>query len=226
MDIYTYLFKNQTRKVSINFEKFLFDIKFYSDKDLYIYEIFNFGRLTINRENYISNVETFKREFDSEYYDKFLEIIKIINKYHYVNFCTIEDRLTFHGADFITVNTLSGLDNPYFKKGFKVMQKNFPKTQNLDLMKSNTYYYHKFVTEKINILINSKVKDFAKQIKNNFGKEFQEFQELKNFDYILKDFIVEKANLEQKKCYDFFYKNMSKILYQLQLLPKNYIIFF
>ena len=39
-------------------------------------------------------------------------------------------------------------------------------------------------------------------------------------------FIVEKANLNFKSCYLFFYSNMEKILEFLNLLPKDFIKFY
>ena len=144
----------------------------------------------------------------------------------------IEDNLTFHGVDFITVNTLSGFENPYIKDGFKVLQKNFPKAENLDILKSNAYYYDKFFKENIDTVIDLKLKEFIKLLKKIYGNEFnnkkylKDIEELEKFDYTLKNFILDKANLEQKSCFVFFYESIGKVMDDLYLLPKKYIMFF
>ena len=114
----------------------------------------------------------------------------------------------------------------------RTFQKNFPKSENLDILKSNSYYYDKFFKENIDVIINMKLKKFVQTLKKIYGSEFEEkkylnnITELEKFDYTLKNFILEKANLDKKKCFNFFYEIMGKILADLYLLPKMYIIFY
>ena len=232
MDIYAYLFKDSDKKIIIEFKDTKFSIKKYKESNKIIYEIYNWGRLKINKDDYSSLVENLKKEYKEREYKRYLELIKIINKYNYINYCVFEDNLTFHGVDFITVNTLSGFENPYINNGFKVLQRNFPKAENLDILKSNAYYYDKFFKENVVTVIDLKLKEFIKLLKKIYGPDFnkkrylRDIEELEKFDYTLKNFILEKANLEQKSCFTFFYESIGKVMDDLYLLPKKYVMFF
>ena len=104
--------------------------------------------------------------------------------------------------------------------------------KNLDILKSNSYYYHNFFNEYVDSIINLKLKEFIKFLKKIYKDKFyklaylKDIIELEKFDYTLKNFILEKANLDRKKCFDFFYSNMGKIMEDLHLLPKKYIMFY
>ena len=131
MDIYSYLFKTITKKTKIKYENFSFDIKFYKDNNLLIYEGKDIFRITINKDDYSAETNIFNLNYDEKEFLKILKIIDIINKYNYVNYNILDDNLIFHGVDYMTVNTLSGFNNPYIKFNYKVFQKNFPKTETL-----------------------------------------------------------------------------------------------
>lgn len=231
MDIYSYLFKSIEKKTKIEYKKSTFEIKFYKDQDL-IYEICDVCRIVINIKDYSAQTTIFKREYEEHEFKKILEIINIINKYNYVNYNTLDDNLVFHGVDYITVNTLSGFENPYLNYNYKVQQKNFPKSESLDILKSNAYYYDKFFKENIKVIINLHLKKFIGFLKKIYGQEFKEkkylkdVMELEKFDYTLKNFILERANLDKKRCFNFFYDIMGRILDDLYLLPKKYIYFY
>jgi len=232
MDIYTYLFKNSNKKTKINYQNNTLDIKLFKEEQILIYELFEQGRLTINKKDYSSTIKGFSQNYKEKEFKEFLQIINIINKYNYVNYCIIEDNLLFQQVNYITVNTLSGLTNPYLDFGYKVLQKNFPETETLDILKSNAYYYDKFFRENINIIINLHLKEFIKLLKKIYGKEFhqkdylKDIKELEKFDYTLKNFILEKATLEKLTCFKFFYHIMGKVLEDMYLLPKKYIFFY
>lgn len=232
MDIYSYLFKNINKKTKIDYNNSNFEIKLFTEKNTLIYEIFDYGRIFIEKENYSSKVNVLSREYQENLYKNFLELVDIINRYNYINYSILEDNLLFNNVDFITVNTLSGFKNPYSKFGYKVLQKNFPESKNLDILKSNAYYYDKFFKQNIDIIINLNLKDFIDLLKKIYGKEFnqkdylKDIKELQKFDYTLKNFILEKANLNKITCYNFFYNIMGKVLEDLYLLPKKYIYFY
>ena len=232
MDVYSYLFKKINKKTKVNFENLNFNIKFYSDENNIIYEIDKNLRITIDKLKYSSHVLIFKKEYQEEEFKKILKLVDIINRYNYINFSILEDNLVSFDIDYITVNTLSGFENPYLKFNYKVLQKNFPESNTIDILKSNSYYYDKFFKENIEIIINLKLKKFISFLKKIYGKSFTEKEylkdivELEKFDYILKDFILEKANLNQKKCFNFFYYIMGRVLNDLHLLPKKYIYFY
>jgi len=229
MDIYTYLFKNCKTKKTINFEDINFKIKIYNSNLKLNYDIDDWCKIIINRDKYYSEIECYKKEYSEKKFNIFLKLIDIINRYYYLNYTILKDNLVFKGIDFITVNTLSGLKNPYIDFGFKVIQKDFPYSESLDLIKSNTYYYNLFYKENITKIINLHIKEFIKILKKNYKKDVKSIEaifELEEFDYILKDFIIEKANLKRRRCFNFFYYNMGKILDDLELLPKNYIYFY
>jgi hypothetical protein len=232
MDIYTYLFKKNIRKTKIIFEDYIFYIKLYQDENNILYEIFDWGRVEIDNKDFSSEIKIFEREYNEKEFYIFLKLIDIINRYNYINYSILLDTLTFHNVDFMTVNTLSGFKNPYLESGYKVLQKKFPATKNLDILKSNSYYYHNFFNEYVDSIINLKLKEFIKFLKKIYKDKFyklaylKDIIELEKFDYTLKNFILEKANLDRKKCFDFFYSNMGKIMEDLHLLPKKYIMFY
>ena len=73
MDIYTYLFKDTDKKTSISFKDTKFSIKNYKDKKKIIYEIYNWGRLIINKEDYSSHVENLRKEYKENQYKRYLK---------------------------------------------------------------------------------------------------------------------------------------------------------
>jgi len=235
MDIYTYLLKNIEKKTKVNLENCKFNIKknnstLSDTKNIYI--IYDWAQINVFKKEGYSIVKCEKKEYDERKFKVFLNLVDTINKYYFLNYSIVEDNLTFHEIDFMTINTLTGMKNPYLDFGFKSLQNDFPHSENLDIVKSNAYYYDKYFKENIELIINFKMDIFIKFLKKVFKKEFNEkkylkdIEELKEFDYILKDFIIEKANLKKIKCFKFFYKNMENILNDLSLLPKKYIIFY
>lgn len=231
MDIYTYLFKDLKKNTKIEFKSLKFKILKKIDDNFIDYEIEKRGVLKINKKDYSSSLVTLKREFNKMEDKIFLDLLSIINNYNYVNYCIIEDNMTYYDVDYAVVNSLSGFKNIYLENDFLVLQKKFPKST-IDILKSNSYYFDKYFRENIKEVINFKIKDFIKFLKNIYKKKFDSLEYLKDikslekFDYTVKEFILEKANLNFKSCYLFFYSNMAKVLEDLYLLPKRYIIFY
>ena len=232
MDIYTYLFKPNKSLTKITFRKIFFKLtKDSNDKNI-SYDIKNWGLLEINKKDYSSKFVREVREFNKREEMIFLELLNIINNYNYVNYCILEDNLKFYDVDYGIVNSLSGFENIYLKNGFLVLQKDFPKSNSIEILKSNSYYFDKYFRENIDAVINFKIKNFIEFLKKVYGKRFntidylKDIKSLSKFDYTVKEFILEKANLNFKSCYLFFYNNMSKVLDDIHLLPKNYVIFY
>lgn len=232
MDIYTFLFKNINKKTLINFEGENFYLKYYNKQTEVIYEIYEFATVTINREKFYSSVDTLPMEYNQNLFEKFLNLVDIINKYNYTNYCYLEDHLKFKRIDFMTVNTLSGMENPYLNDNFKILQYNFPTTDNVDLLKSNSYYYSKFFKENIENIIILTPRKFLSMLKKIYKENYEtkpyikNLEELSKFNMSMKDFILEKANLNQLSCFKFYYSLMTKILLDMYLLPKKYVKFY
>jgi hypothetical protein len=228
MDLYTYLLKNIEKKTKVVIDNY----KFYIKKEKLTFFIDSWADIIIYKNESYSFIKCYEKEYLEDNFKTFLDLVDTINKYYFLNYSIIQDNLIFHGIDFMTINTLSGIKNPYLDYGFKSLQNNFPRSDNLDIIKSNAYYYDKYFKENIELIINFKMDIFIKFLKKVFKKEFyqkkhlRDIEELKKFDYTLKDFMVEKANLKKIKCFEFFYKNMEHILNDLSLLPKKYIIFY
>jgi len=232
MDIYSYLFKDLKKTSKIVYRKETFKISKNSKEKEISYLIENWASLTIDKNDYSSSLVRDKKEFSKMEDKKFLEIVDIINNYNYVNYCILKDNLSYYDADYAVVNSLSGFENIYLKNRYFVLQKDFPKSKGIDILKSNSYYFDKYFRENIESLIEFKIKDLIVFLKKIYGNKFNklsylnDIKSLEKFDYTLKEFILEKANLSFKSCYLFFYKNMGRVLDDLYLLPKTYIIFY
>lgn len=232
MDIYSYLFKDIKKTTNIVFSDIKYKITKSIDEKNIIYTIKDWATLTIYKNFYYSIVEREKKEYDKNADNNFLDLIKVINNYNYVNYCILKDRLLFHNVEYSIVNSLSGFKNIYLEKGYMILQDNVPTIENVDILLSNSYYFDKYFREFIDVIINLKIKEFIKTLKKIYGKDFsktaylKDIKSLEKFDYTIKEFILDKANLNFISCYNFFYKNMGKILDDLSLLPKKFIIFY
>jgi hypothetical protein len=231
MDIYTFLFKTPKTKKTISFRNCKFQLKYYKEEKP-IYEVYEYGRIVVDKQVYYSEVTILKREYDQEKFTIFLELVNIINKYNFMNYTIIDDNLLFNKLDFMTINTLSGMENPYLKDRYQILQTNFPESQNIDILKSNAYYYSKFFKQNIKSIRELTIKKFLQLLKRIYKDEFEskkyleDFSQLAKFDYTLKQFITDKANLDQISCFKFFYDKMTIILKDLYLLPKKYVKFY
>lgn len=240
LDIYTYLFQASTSKNKI---KTLVDYKDFHcffkaqnspSKNILIYEIYGHARIEYNLEYYYG----YTTIFSNKNIDKILELIDLINKFNHMNYNIIESKIEFHGVDLSTVYILNDLKIPFINYGYNYLQSNIP-YNNMELLKSNSYYYSQYVNQVKDDIVKMSMSKFIKFLRKVYSQKFdekdylKEIESLEKFKMNLPRFMKEKARLpgfdepeDAKGCFDFFYHRMNLILEDLHIRPSHFIKFY
>lgn len=244
-DIYTYLFKsvkNFNIKTLVDFNDIQLFIKNKkSNNNVLIYEIYNHARIEYNLEHYYG----YTTIFNAKKLDKVLKLIDIINKFNNINYNIIESKIEYYGVDLTTVYILNDIKIPFISHKYNFLQADIP-YNDLELLKSNSYYYSQYVNQVKDDIIKMSMSKFIKFLKSLYGDKFEEkdylkeIESLEKFKMRLPRFMKEKAKLpkqlldndndnevsENKECFDFFYLRMRLILEDLHIRPSHFIRFY
>lgn len=245
LDIYTYLFQSSSLKKKSKSIKTLIDYKdlkcfIKANKkekidNVLVYEIYNHARLTIHLED---NYYSYTTIYSNKDLEKILDLIDVINKFNHVNYSIIESKIEFHEVDLATVYILNKLTIPFLNYGYEFLQSNIP-YNDIELLKSNSYYYAQYVNQTKNKIVNMSMSNFIKFLKKAYGDKFndkeylKEIEGLEKFKMKLPRFMKEKARLpgfdepeDAKGCFDFFYQRMKFILDDLNIRPSHFVKFY
>ena len=245
LDIYTYLFQSKKVKTVVDFQDLKLFIKTdkptkkdikedISNKNVLVYEIYDYARIEYNMDNYYG----YTTIFSAKKLDKILALIDVINKFHQINYNILESKIDFHGVDLVTVYILNNITIPYIDHKYSFIQSNIP-FNDIELLKSNSYYYSKYVNEIKDNIVDMTMPKFIKFLKKVYGDKFdkkdylREVESLEKFKMKLPKFMKEKARLpgfdepeDAKGCFDFFYHKMRLILDDLHIRPGHFIKFY
>lgn len=242
-DIYTYLFQSNkfigTKSLIDYNDLHLFikkekTTKKNTSQNTVVYELYGHARIEYNLDHYYG----YTTIFSDKKLNEILTLIDIINKFNHINFNVIESKIEYHGVDLVTVYVLNDMEIPYIKHKYNYLQPDIP-LNDTELLKSNSYYYSRYVNQiKGDITVMSMSK-FIKFLKKLYGESFdkieylQEVKSLEKFKMLLPKFMKEKARLpgfdepeNSKDCFDFFYHRMKLILDDLHIRPSHFIKFY
>jgi hypothetical protein len=247
LDIYTYLFQSSSIKKKSQSVKTLIDYKDLKcfikaqkpnkkekSKNVLVYEIYDHARLEYNLDHYYG----YTTIFNNKNLDKVMDLIDVINKFNHINYNIIESKIEWNGVDMPTVYILNNINIPFLNYGYDFLQANIP-YNDMELLKSNSYYYAQYVNQTKNEIVNMSMTNFIKFLKRVYGDKFdqkdylKEIEELEKFKMKLPRFMKEKARLpgfdepeDAKGCFDFFYHRMKLILEDLNIRPSHFVKFY
>lgn len=242
-DIYTYLFQSNkfigTKSLIDHNNLHLFIKKEKSakkniSKNIIVYELYGHARIEYNLDYYYG----YTTIFNDKKLDEILSLIDIINKFNHINFNVIESKIEYHGVDMVTVYVLNDIKIPYLNHKYNFLQSDIPLNDS-ELLKSNSYYYARYVNQVKDDITQMSMSKFIKFLKKLYGESFdkieylREVESLEKFKMRLPEFMKAKARLpgfdepeDAKDCFDFFYHRMKLILDDLHIRPSHFIKFY